>query len=630
MNKSSVLGTILSTAIFAVVGVLGLGVPQGLAQGSGPIAIKFVGTGTAMAGSEVAGVVASAHWNNASNAVSSAPLALVDASGAPSGASVTWRADSTSRTSITDAAGNYRLMRGYLDNGAQHPTTVTVSGLPLAGYDVYVYADGNNGWSTRTGAYQLSGPGIQTTTVTLTDAARVNFAGRFVPANNSAGNYIKFTINGTGFTLTATPGSSSSYAKRAPVNGLQIVRAGASAAAVAATYSLSGLVSPTALGTGTTLSLSGSAAGTSGTTSGGAYSFAGLANGTYLVTPSRAGFTFTPTARTVTISGADVTGVGFTANPITYSISGTAGAGAGVTMTLTGDSSAITAANSSGNYAFNGLSNGAYVVTPSLTGYTFTPASAPVTIAGANVTGANFTAAAVPETVVFYDDFAGTALDGTQWTAMNRPGDASNNEAQCYQPANVAVANGSLSITARAQSAVCNGATYGYTSGMVQWSNFSFLYGTVEIRAKLAGGQGPWPALWLLGTDCQQQNVTLDPNGPCNWPATGSDEIDIADVLYGNHTSFYQWIHSNATNAGCIPTTTDVSQNWHTYRLDWAPGSLVWLIDGVTTCTMTTGVPSTPMFLMLNVAVGGNGGGAITPSTLPQTAAIDYVKVTQK
>ncbi len=332
------------------------------------------------------------------------------------------------------------------------------------------------------------------------------------------------------------------------MNGIQIVPAGAIAAT---TYDLSGVVSPTSLGSGTTLTLSGGGTGTTGTTSTGAFGFAGLANGTYTVTPSRPGWAFTPTARTVTINGA-------------------------------------------------------------------------------TATGANFAATAVADTVIFYDDFAGTALDGTQWTAMNRPGDPSNNEAQCYQPANVAVAGGNLSITAQAEPVVCNGSPYGYTSGMAQWTTFSFLYGTVEIRAKLTGGQGPWPALWLLGTDCQQQNVTLDPNGPCNWPNSGSDEIDIADVLYGNHTSFYQWIHSNATNAGCIATTTDIGQNWHTYGLTWAPGSLTWLIDGVTTCTMTTGVPSTPMFLILNVAVGGNGGGAITPSTLPQTAAIDYVKVTQK
>ena len=412
------------------------------------------------------------------------------------------------------------------------------------------------------------------------------------------------------------------------MNGIQIVPLGG-APPPPATYSASGVVSPTSLGTGTTLALSGSATGTTGTTSTGAFAFTGLANGTYTIAPSRPGYSFTPAARTVTINGADATGLNFTANPVAYSISGNASV-AGATMTLTGDSSAITATDSAGNYTFGGLQSGSYTVTPSLTGYTFTPASAPVTIAGASVTGANFAATSTSGTVVFYDDFTGTALDQTQWTVMNRPGDASNNEAQCYQPANVAVANGGLSITAQAEPVVCNGATYGYTSGMAQWTNLSFLYGTVEIRAKLAGGTGPWPGFWLLGTNCQQQNITFDPSGPCNWPQPGSDEIDITEILKSDHTSVWQSIHSGSTNASCVAPTSDVSQNWHTYRLDWTPGKAVWLIDGVTTCTMTTSVPSTPMFLIVDVSVGGNGVGSIVNSTLPQTMTVDYVKVTQK
>lgn len=628
MRKTSRLRAVRPRVALVVVGILASVVRPAAAQSASAITIDFVGSGTAMGSAETCGGIALPHANNAIGAVRSTPLPLVDASGAPTGASVTWRADGTWRTPIADAAGDSRFMKGYLDNARQKATTVTVSGLPLAAYDVYVYADGDNGRATRAATYQLSGSGVTTTAVKLTDAANANFSGAFVQADNSAGNYLRFSVTATGFTLTATPATSSDSRKRAPLNGIQIVPSGATIPA--ATHGLSGVVSPTSLGTGTTLTLGGAATGVTGTTSSGAFGFTGLTDGAYTITPSRAGYTFAPVSRAVTISGADVTGITFTASPITYAISGRISSGAGVTLNLAGDSSAITSTDSSGNYSFAGLSNGSYVVTPSLTGYRFTPASASVAIAGSSVTGVDFTAAAVAPTVVFSDDFSGTALDETQWTVMNRPGDASNSEAQCYQPANVAVANGNLSITAQAQSVVCNGSDYAYTSGMVQWTNFSFLYGTVEIRAKLTGGQGPWPALWLLGTDCQQQNITLDPNGPCNWPATGSDEIDIADVLYGNLTSFYQWIHSNATNAGCIAKVTDVSQNWHTYRLDWAPGSLVWLVDGVTTCTMTTGVPSTPMFLMINVAVGGNGGGAITPSTLPQTAAIDYVKVTQK
>jgi beta-glucanase (GH16 family) len=76
--------------------------------------------------------------------------------------------------------------------------------------------------------------------------------------------------------------------------------------------------------------------------------------------------------------------------------------------------------------------------------------------------------------------------------------------------------------------------------------------------------------------------------------------------------------------------TADLSQDFHMYQLEWSAGSLVWKIDGTQTCQVTDHVPSTPMFLLINTATGGAGGGAVDNSTLPQTMSVDYVKVTQK
>jgi hypothetical protein len=117
------------------------------------------------------------------------------------------------------------MMRGYLDNTRGNATTITVSGLPADpnGYTVYVYADGSNGSATRSGTYQISGSGITTISISLTDAANTDFNGTFTPANSSNGNYVLFTISATGFTLTATPGTASDGTKRAPVNAIQIV-----------------------------------------------------------------------------------------------------------------------------------------------------------------------------------------------------------------------------------------------------------------------------------------------------------------------------------------------------------------------------------------------------------------------
>jgi beta-glucanase (GH16 family) len=228
--------------------------------------------------------------------------------------------------------------------------------------------------------------------------------------------------------------------------------------------------------------------------------------------------------------------------------------------------------------------------------------------------------------LVFDDEFNGTVLSSS-WTALNRPGDASNQEVGCYRPGNAAVGNGLLVLTTKVDSS-CAG--YSYTSAYVQWTSFNFLYGTLEVRAKEAGGQGTWPALWLLGANCQQSNIS-SPNNvpPCNWPQPGSDEIDMTEIMGGNLTGVNQQIHSSGNNPGCYAQTSDVSQNWHVYTLVWQPGSVTWKIDGVTTCVKTQGVPSHPMFLIMNTAVGGFGGGVVNPSTLPQTHSIDYVRVTQ-
>jgi len=166
------------------------------------------------------------------------------------------------------------------------------------------------------------------------------------------------------------------------------------------TYNVSGSISPTAGGNGATVTLSGATNATTTANSSGAYSFTGLANGAYTVTPSDAGYTYNPSTQSVTVQGADVTGVNFTASPQaaqTYSISGTispTAGGSGATLTLSGTAAATTTADSSGNYTFGGLANGTYAIAPYHTGYTFTPVSQNATVNGANVTGVNFTVTA--------------------------------------------------------------------------------------------------------------------------------------------------------------------------------------------------------------------------------------------
>lgn len=148
----------------------------------------------------------------------------------------------------------------------------------------------------------------------------------------------------------------------------------------------------------TTYSISGSA-GTSGATvtagsasalsdASNAYTITGLAAGTYTVTPSKSGCTFSPASMSVTV-GPNATGKSFTATcqAPTYSISGNAGTASATLST----GSTTTTADASGAYTLSALPAGTYTVTPSKTGCTFSPTSLSVTL-GPDATGKSFTA----------------------------------------------------------------------------------------------------------------------------------------------------------------------------------------------------------------------------------------------
>jgi len=165
-----------------------------------------------------------------------------------------------------------------------------------------------------------------------------------------------------------------------------------------------------------TVSLTGAATATTTADASGSYSFAGLADGSYTVTPSTTDRSFTPTSRAVTVSGADVTGVDFVAS-LSLRIAGivrTAGgaAVAGVTVSLGGAKTATATTDALGSYAFNALGAGWHSVTPSKAGYAFTPSSLGIQLTLSSVINADFTAAAVYRISGVVKDAAGAPAPG--------------------------------------------------------------------------------------------------------------------------------------------------------------------------------------------------------------------------
>jgi hypothetical protein len=189
------------------------------------------------------------------------------------------------------------MMRPYVVSAtASLSGTVTSGGLPLAGVTV-----------------NLAGTAAA---ATITDAA---------------GNYTFAGLDSGSYTVTPTLAG---YAF-APLN-TAVMMAGTNVAAInftgtnaGVTYSISGTVAAGALPlSGVTMTLAGPSSGTTTTDVLGNYTFAGLANGAYTVTPSVAGSTFLPLSTNVTVAGANVTLVNFAPNPYTVTANA-AGSGAG-------------------------------------------------------------------------------------------------------------------------------------------------------------------------------------------------------------------------------------------------------------------------------------------------------------
>ncbi len=127
-----------------------------------------------------------------------------------------------------------------------------------------------------------------------------------------------------------------------------------------------------------------------------------------------------------------------------------------------------------------------------------------------------------PMTLVWSDEFDGVQLDPANWmiqtgdgTNVGLPPGWGNNELQYYQADNVEVDNGLLVITAREESV----AGSNYTSARITTQDLvAVRYGRIEASIRLPGGQGTWPAFWLLSQD--------SPYGI--WAATG--EIDVMEA----------------------------------------------------------------------------------------------------
>lgn len=237
--------------------------------------------------------------------------------------------------------------------------------------------------------------------------------------------------------------------------------------------------------------------------------------------------------------------------------------------------------------------------------------------------------------LVWADEFNKPGLpDSSRWI-FETQGNAwgwGNNELQYYTNrnlSNASISKGTLKIKVIRQEVEGKK----YTSARISTAGkFDFTYGKVEVRAKLPGGVGIWPAIWMLGSSISTTK----------WPDCG--EIDIMehvgyvkDSIFGTvHTAAYN--HVIGTQKGQTVFIKEPYTQFHLYGIEWTKKKIDFLIDGKVFYTVPNEHKTVkewpfdqPFYLVLNVAVGGNFGGkmGVNDNIFPATMEVDYVRVYQ-
>ncbi|MBQ2677113.1 MAG: family 16 glycosylhydrolase [Clostridia bacterium] len=238
------------------------------------------------------------------------------------------------------------------------------------------------------------------------------------------------------------------------------------------------------------------------------------------------------------------------------------------------------------------------------------------------------------------DDFNGTEIDPTKWTYNY--GLRNDAEWGYYtdRKENVRVENGQLIIETLKENYL-NGIANYTSAEVVTRFRKTFLYGRLEIRAKLPGGKGMWPAFWTVG-----QSVP--------WPEGG--EIDIIEMIGGSwpetetrrgtnlaHFTLH-WAHNGIHMAHksegggyYLPSGQDFSTQYHIIGMIWTPKEIKWYVDDTIYRVADITDPGIyggfhhPHYALINTAVGSteSGWASIPDETTwatRQLYQVDYIK----
>ena len=252
--------------------------------------------------------------------------------------------------------------------------------------------------------------------------------------------------------------------------------------------------------------------------------------------------------------------------------------------------------------------------------------------------------------LVWSDEFDGEGRPDTA-TWNFEEGFVRNHEAQWYQEENAWQHDGLLVIEARRDNRP--NPTYrpssrqwgqqreriGYTSASLNTrGKREFLYGRLEVSARIPTAGGAWPAIWTLGSGME-------------WPSCG--EIDLmefyriggvphilANAAWGSDRRYEAvWNSRRTPFTHFTRRDPDWAQQFHVWRMDWDSIAIRLYLDGEllndiplsTTANGSIGHHTNPFnrkqYVLLNLAMGGDNGGPIDDEALPMRYEIDYVRI---
>ena len=251
--------------------------------------------------------------------------------------------------------------------------------------------------------------------------------------------------------------------------------------------------------------------------------------------------------------------------------------------------------------------------------------------------------------LVWSDEFNNTGKPNEKFWSFEK-GFVRNEELQWYQADNAYCKNGVLVIEGRKEKVL----NPGYNKEQTGWKNQreyaeytsssiktegkkEFLYGRVEVRAKIPVASGAWPAIWTLGKEME-------------WPSCG--EVDLmefyrinnvpsvlANAAWGTKTRWKaKWDGSNKPLSYFTKKDPDWANKFHIWRMDWDKDFIRLYLDSellneidLSQTINQDGVNPfhQPQYLLLNLALGGNGGDP-SQTKYPLTYEIDYVRIYQQ